>query len=78
MIRSPVEPPPTIEIIHQPDEVVYKVWVAIERIATKWNGDELYEDIGLPDPIGMFDTLEEAREHLRSLPGWYPQGSDHA
>jgi hypothetical protein len=78
MKSNVISPPPMIEVLHRTDAVVYKVWVAIERIATRWDGEELYEDVGLPDPIGVFDSLEEAQEHLRSLPGWYPEGSDHA
>jgi len=35
----------------------YKVWVSIEEIDEE--ADE-YHDIGLPDPLGEFDTRDEA------------------
>jgi hypothetical protein len=69
--RPPAAPPPQ-------SDVRYKIWVAIERIELDADGDETYEDIGLPDPIGVHSTLAAAQRHLRMLPGWEPEGSDHA
>ena len=57
-------------------DVRYKVWVQIERIELHRDG-ESYDNIGLPDPIGVYDTLEAAQRHVRTLPGWYPDGSDN-
>jgi hypothetical protein len=45
----------------------YKVWVQVERID---EDADTYEDVGLPDPLGVFDTLEEAAVFIRMLPGW--------
>lgn len=58
----------TINTDHQ-----YKVWVAIER----YTPPDTYEDAGLPDPIGTFDTLAAARAFVRTIPGWTPEHSDH-
>lgn len=45
----------------------YKVWVQIEEI----NEEEgHYEDVGLPDSLAEYDTLEAAQAFVRSLPGW--------
>jgi hypothetical protein len=46
----------------------YKVWVHIER-----HEDGDYEDIGLPDQIGMFASLQAAEAFVRTLPGWRPE-----
>ena len=51
------------------DMDTYKVWVQIERIPADENDGD-YENIGLPDPLGMFDTLTEACAFVRQLPGW--------
>lgn len=52
----------------------YKIWVHIEK---QIGDDEGYEDIGLPDPIGVFATLDEAQAFVRTLPGWFAEGSDN-
>lgn len=57
--------------------VIYKVWVQVERIELTDDGGERYDDIGLPDCVGRFPSLEDAQEHVRTLPGWYPDGSDN-
>jgi hypothetical protein len=62
---------------HSSPDVIYKVWVQVERIERWPDGDEQYADIGLPDPLGRFDSLGEAQSFIRSLPGWYPDGSDN-
>ena len=51
--------------------VGYKVWVQIEKIVDpEKGGDYIYEQVGLPDCIGEFDTFREATAHVRSLNGW--------
>ncbi|HYM14827.1 MAG TPA: hypothetical protein VEZ14_04660 [Dehalococcoidia bacterium] len=62
---------------HATPEVVYKVWVQVERIERWPDGDERYTDIGLPDPLGKFRSLSAAQAWVRSLPGWYADGSDN-
>lgn len=42
----------------------YKVWVHVEEIDE--DGDS-YEDIGLPDSIGEFNTIEEAESLVSEL-----------
>ena len=51
--------------------VGYKVWVQVEKIVDpEEGGDYIYEQVGLPDCIGEFDTFRQATAHIRSLPGW--------
>jgi len=38
-------------------DMKYKVWVQIELID---EDNDIYEDYGMPDPIGTFDTVEDA------------------
>ncbi len=52
----------------------YKVWVHIERHDPE---SDTYEDIGLPDPLGRFASLETAQAFVRTLAGWRPDGSDN-
>ena len=47
----------------------YKVWVHVERISGE-EGEEEYEDVGLPDTIGRFLSQKEAFAFVRTLPGW--------
>lgn len=44
----------------------YKVWVSIEDVGAE-DDDAPYEDIGLPDPLGVFVGLDEAEEFVRTL-----------
>ena len=53
---------------------IFRVWAQIEQIDDE---PEKFTNQGLPDPLGDFETLEEAQEFLRSLPGWDSDGSDH-
>lgn len=53
------------------EEVVFKVWVVVERVSST----EEPVEMGLPDCIGEFDSFEEAAEHVRTLPGWRRFGS---
>lgn len=49
----------------------FKVWVQIEKIVdTPLTKSCECEDVGLPDPLGEFNTLTEAAEFVRKLPGW--------
>ena len=52
--------------------VIFKVWVDIERIDEEADS---FEDVGLPDPLGTFNTFEEACAFVRRLPGWEIVGS---
>jgi hypothetical protein len=58
--------------------VYYKVWISIEECD---EAIDSYEDVGLPDSLGKFDSLEEAEEIVRAVLGQYaPQQlemSDH-
>jgi len=49
----------------------FKVWVQVEKLDVDKNE---YDNVGLPDSLGEFDTFEQATAHIRSLPGWdfYP------
>jgi hypothetical protein len=49
-------------------ELQYKVWVHIER-----HEDGAYEDIGLPDQLGVFPSLQAAEAFVRTFPGWRPE-----
>ena len=42
----------------------YKVWIAIEEINEE---EDFYEDVGMPESLGEFDTLEEAKEFVEVL-----------
>ena len=42
----------------------YKCWVTIEEIDEE---EGTYEDVGEPEAIGEFDTLEEAEEFVAAL-----------
>lgn len=48
--------------------VTYKVWVHIEEITTDKNGEESYEDVGMPEPLGVFETEEAAADFISFLP----------
>ena len=61
---------------HSATDITYKVWVQVERIALS-RDTESYDNIGLPDTLGRFDTLAEAKAFIRDLPGWDPEGSDY-
>jgi hypothetical protein len=41
----------------------YKVWLAIEEMPEDGDG----QDVDLPDPVGEFDTLEEAQARVREI-----------
>lgn len=46
----------------------FKVWVHVERIVIDKLGiEELFEDVGVPDELGCFDTQEEAEEFAAGL-----------
>jgi len=45
---------------------IYKVWVHIEEIDEE---RDHYEDLDMPDSLGVFDTPDEAREFIATLPG---------
>ena len=47
----------------------YTIWVNIEHGDGE---DDCYQehDEGLPDKIGVFDSLDKASSHLRRLSGW--------
>lgn len=61
--------------------IEYKVWVHIEkRVDPGDGGEDTYEDVGLPDCLGRFETFKLAAVHIRSLPGWehmFPGTSDY-
>jgi len=42
----------------------YKVWIVIEAIDEK---EDFYEDVGMPESLGEFDTLREAEEFVATL-----------
>jgi len=42
----------------------YKVWIVIENINEE---EDFYEDVGMPESLGEFDTLEEAKEFVTDL-----------
>ena len=48
----------------------YKVWIHIEKITDEGEDGESYEDVGLPEIAGEFDTEEEAEELVEELMGW--------
>ena len=48
----------------------FKVWVQVEQITEHLDGETEYVDIHLPDPLGEFQTLTEAAQFVRKLPGW--------
>ena len=56
--------------------MTYKVWVQVEAIDEEADS---FENEGLPDCLGEFDTFEEAAAFIRALPGWtfYKEGSDY-
>jgi len=37
----------------------YKVWIHVEEIDEE---EDTYEDVGLPEELGVFSTLEEAEQ----------------
>ncbi len=53
---------------------IFRIWAQIEQIDDE---PEKFTNQGLPDPLADFDTLAEAQEFLRNLPGWDSEGSDH-
>ncbi len=42
----------------------YKVWIGIEPL---YDGQPDGDDIGLPDPVRLCDTLDEARETIAAV-----------
>ena len=42
----------------------YKVWAHIELTD---EDNDIYEDVGEPESLGQFDTLEEAEEFVGNL-----------
>jgi len=44
----------------------YKVWISIEEIDEE---NDSWENIGEPDSLGTFDTLEQAQEYLSDVYG---------
>jgi len=52
------------------DTTTYKVWVHIEQVN---ESIDLYEDIGLPEELGHYATLENAQAHVKRLMGEHAQ-----
>ena len=54
----------------------YKVWVQVEHYDDESGNSE---DIGLPDPIGAFDKLEDAQAIVRQiLTAYNPDELEHS
>lgn len=54
--------------------IEWKVWVEVERID---EDNDSYESLE-PEPLGSFDTYQQASAFLRSLPGYtYDTGSSY-
>ena len=50
--------------------VKFKVWIHIERIDEE---NDSYEDEGLPESVGTFDTLEEAESLVGQIVDCYAE-----
>ena len=56
----------------------YKIWITVEEID---EANDQYQDVGLPDSVGVYDTYDEARDVLLNILGTFApdaiQDSDH-
>lgn len=48
----------------QGKEMIYKIWVHVEKIDEEANH---YEDIGLPESLGEFACLDDALEVVENI-----------
>lgn len=47
--------------------VHYKIWIQLEEIKRDGKGEEVYQDVGLPDALGTYDSLSAAQRAITGL-----------